>query len=188
MADDPIIIRCLTCGTKNRIPSGRLQERPTCGKCHAPLDEMIIRCLSCGAKNRMPEDRLNDRPLCGRCKAPLVIKEDQPAAVPVEVTDDNFAGEVLSGPGPVLVDCWAPWCGPCRMVAPIMEGLAAKYAGAAKIAKLNVDDNTGIASQYGIRSIPTLLFFKDGKLADNLIGAHPKEEIEKRLLALMKTN
>jgi thioredoxin 2 len=188
MKNDPLIIRCLNCGTKNRIPSRRLQERPTCGKCHAPLDDMIIRCLNCGAKNRMPEDRLNDRPLCGKCKAPLVVKDEKLEAVPVNVTDDNFAGEVLAVSGPILVDCWAPWCGPCRMIAPIMEELALKYAGAVKITKLNVDENTMIASEYGIRSIPTMLFFKSGSLADKLIGAYPKEEIEKHLLALMKTN
>lgn len=188
MKDDPIIIRCLNCGTKNRIPSGRLQERPTCGKCHAPLDEMIIRCLNCGAKNRMPEERLNERPLCGRCKAPLVVRDEKSVSVPVEVTDDSFAAEVISSTAPVVVDCWAPWCGPCRSIAPVMEELAAKYSGVAKIAKLNVDDNTAIASQYNIRSIPTLLFFKSGRLADNLIGAHPKTEIEKRLLAVMKDN
>jgi len=188
MKEDKMIIRCLNCGTKNRIPSGRLQEKPTCGKCHAPLDDMIIRCLSCGAKNRMPEDRLNDRPICGRCKAPLVIADDTLHTPPLDVTDDNFTGEVLSVSGPVLVDCWAPWCGPCRTIAPIMEELAFKYAGAVKIAKLNVDENTMIASQYDIRSIPTMLFFKDGKVADKLIGAQPKEEIEKHLLSLMKRN
>ncbi|MBN1664208.1 MAG: thioredoxin TrxC [Deltaproteobacteria bacterium] len=149
---------------------------------------MIIRCLNCGTKNRMPEDRLNDRPLCGKCKAPLVVRDEKVQAAPVEVTDDSFAGEVLAASGPVLVDCWAPWCGPCRTIAPVMEKLAAKYAGTAKIAKLNVDENTRIASEYGIRSIPTLMFFKDGEVADKLIGAHPKEEIEKRLLSLIKTN
>lgn len=188
MQADQIIIRCLNCGTKNRIPGNRLQEKPTCGKCHAPLDEMIIRCLNCGAKNRMPEERLDDRPLCGRCKAPLVIKDDKTPTTPVDVTDASFAGEVLSFSGPVLVDCWAPWCGPCRMVAPIMEELAAKYAGTVKIAKLNVDDNTVTASRYEIRSIPTMLLFKDGKVVHKLIGAQPRDEIEKHLHALIKTS
>ncbi|MBN1383037.1 MAG: thioredoxin TrxC [Deltaproteobacteria bacterium] len=187
MQDDQIIIRCLNCGTKNRIPRNKLQEKPTCGKCHALLDEIIIRCLNCGAKNRMPEERLNDRPLCGRCKAPLVVKEDKPSTKPVNVTDDNFAGEILSFPGPVLVDCWAPWCGPCRLVAPIMEELAAQYAGTVKIAKLNVDENVMTASRYEIRSIPTMLLFKDGKVVNKLVGAQPKQEIEKHLLALISS-
>jgi thioredoxin 2 len=186
MKEEQIIIRCLNCGTKNRIPSGRLQERPACGKCHAPLDDMIIRCLNCGTKNRMPEDRLNDRPLCGKCHAPLVIGNAE--AHPVDVTDESFAREVLMSNGPTLVDCWAPWCGPCRSVAPVLDELAQKYAGGVKIAKLNVDENPVIASEYGVRSIPTMLFFKEGKLVNKVIGAHPKDEIEKHLLSIMKTN
>lgn len=186
MKKEDMIIRCLNCGTKNRIPRDRLQARPTCGRCHAPLDEMIIRCLSCGAKNRMPEDRLHDRPLCGKCRAPLVIGGAQ--GRPVDVSDADFSREVGSDSGAVLVDCWAPWCAPCRQVAPILDDLAAKYAGGVKIAKLNVDDNPLTASQYGIRSIPTMLLFKDGKLVNRLVGALPKDEIEKHLLAIMKTN
>jgi thioredoxin len=83
------------------------------------------------------------------------------------------------------VDCWASWCGPCRMVAPIMDQLASEYAGRIKIAKLNTDDNPDIASQYGIQSIPTLLFFKNGKQVNKLIGALPKREIEKHLEGLI---
>ena len=183
---EDIIIRCLNCGIKNRIPKSHLQDRPTCGKCHAPLDDMIIRCLNCGTKNRMPEDRFDDQPKCGRCGAHLVTK----TAIdhPVDVTDANFAKEVVSTPGAILVDCWAPWCGPCKMVSPVLDDLAAKYAGGAKIAKLNVDENPMIASQYSIQSIPTMLFFKDGKLVERLVGAMPKEEIERHLLTIMQTN
>jgi thioredoxin len=83
------------------------------------------------------------------------------------------------------VDCWAPWCGPCRMVAPIMDQLASEYAGRVKIAKLNTDENPLTASQYGIQSIPTLLFFKDGTLVNKLVGALPKSEIEKHLGGLI---
>jgi len=186
MGSKQIIIRCLNCGTKNRIPRQRLQDKPTCGQCKAPLDEMIIRCLNCGAKNRMPENRLHDRPRCGKCSEPLVVKGDE--AHPVDVTDATFSQEVISSPGSVLVDCWAPWCGPCRMTAPILDELADKYAGGVKITKLNVDENPLIASQYGIQSIPTMLLFKDGKLVNKLVGALPKEEIERHLLSIMKTN
>ena len=95
---------------------------------------------------------------------------------------------MIASSGSVLVDCWAPWCAPCRTVAPIIDELADKYAGGVKIAKLNIDENPMITSQYTIRSIPTMLLFKDGKLVNRLVGALPKEEIEHHLLAIMKTN
>ncbi len=185
-SDEQIIVRCLNCGTKNRIPRERMQDRPTCGKCRAPLDDMIIRCLSCGTKNRMPETRLNERPLCGRCGTPLVVGGD--AGQPFDITDAAFTREVLTAPGTVIVDCWAPWCAPCRTVAPLLEELAAKYAGGVRIAKLNVDENPVTAAQFDIRNIPTLLFFRDGKLLSRAVGALPKEEIERRLLAVIKPN
>ena len=186
MSKDDIVIRCLNCGTKNRIPEGRFHDRPVCGKCRALLDEIIIRCLRCGTKNRMPETRLNDLPLCGKCGNQLVIKTDE--GHPVDVTDATFAAEVLSHPGAVLVDCWAPWCGPCRTMAPVMDDLAAMYAGGVKVAKLNVDENPQTASRYGIRSIPTMLIFKDGEQINTLVGALPKETIEQHILSIMKKN
>jgi len=84
-----------------------------------------------------------------------------------------------------LVDCWAPWCGPCRMISPLVEQLASKYAGRLKVAKLNVDENPLIASQYAIQSIPTLLLFRDGRLVDRLVGALPRPEIERRLTSIL---
>ena len=185
MAEESIILRCLNCGTKNRIVKARLQDRPACGRCRAPLDEMIIRCMNCGTKNRMPEERIRNRPICGRCRQPLVV-----GAVdrPIDITDATFAEEVISSTAPVLVDCWAPWCGPCKAVAPILDELSIKYTGGIKIAKINVDENPLISSQYGIRSIPTMLLFKNGKLVNRLVGTLPKEEIERHLLAAMKTN
>ncbi len=183
---DHIIIRCLTCGTKNRIPKQKFSGRPACGSCHAPLDDLIIRCLKCGTKNRMPEERLNQKPLCGKCKEPLVIPSQN--IKPVDVTDDSFAREVLTVDESVLVDCWAPWCGPCKTLAPVIDELATDYANGVKVTKLNVDENPVTASQYGIRSIPTLLLFREGKLVERLVGALPKEEIEKHLLAIIKTN
>ena len=183
MSREEMIIRCLDCGTKNRIPKERMQNRPVCGRCHKPLDDMIIRCLKCGTKNRMPEDRLNESPLCGRCGARLVNTGVQYA--PVEVSDGTFSREVLSSPSPSLLDCWAPWCQPCRMAEPIMVELASKYAGAIKIAKLNVDENPVTASKYNVSSIPTMLFFKGGAVVNRLVGLRPKEEIERYLQGMI---
>lgn len=183
---DNVIIRCLKCGTKNRIPKKKFQGRSVCGKCAAPLDELIIPCLKCGTKNRVSEDGLEKKPLCGKCHEPLVITRQK--TKPVDVTDNTFAREVLASDISVLVDCWAPWCGPCRALSPIIDELASDYVGGVKVAKLNVDENPLTAQQYGVHSIPTMLFFKEGKLVQRLTGALPKEEIEKNLLSIIKTN
>ena len=100
---------------------------------------------------------------------------------PVAVNDGNFDEIVLQSKTPVLVDFWAPWCGPCRMVAPVVEELADDYEGKITVAKLNVDENPKTASQYGIMSIPTLLIFKDGAPASNIIGFRPKAELQKNI-------
>jgi len=101
---------------------------------------------------------------------------------PVTITDQSFEREVLQARGrPVLVDCWAPWCGPCRMVGPILDQLAAESEGRYRIAKLNVDDNHQTAARFQIASIPTMLIFKDGQLIDRLIGAQSKDVIAEHL-------
>ena len=100
---------------------------------------------------------------------------------PAEVSDANFESEVLKSDVPVLVDFWAPWCGPCRMVAPIVEELADEYNGKVKFVKLNTDDNVATASKYGIRSIPTLLVFKGGQAVEQVIGFRPKSELKRTL-------
>ncbi|MBD2138614.1 thioredoxin [Anabaena sp. FACHB-1237] len=99
----------------------------------------------------------------------------------ISVTDSNFPQEVLSSEVPVLVDFWAPWCGPCRMVAPVVEEIAVQYVGQLKVVKVNTDENPQIASQYGIRSIPTLMIFKDGEKVDMVVGAVPKSTLSNTL-------
>jgi len=104
-----------------------------------------------------------------------------------ELNDQNFEAEVLKSELPALVDFWAPWCGPCRMVGPMVEELAKEYAGKIKVGKLNVDDNINTAAQYGVRSIPTLILFKGGKVASQIVGAQPKAELVKFINQVIST-
>ncbi|MCU0843843.1 MAG: thioredoxin [Spirochaetes bacterium] len=99
----------------------------------------------------------------------------------IEVTDGTFSNEVLGVQGTVLVDFWAPWCGPCRMQTPILEGIAKELNGNARIVKLNTDENPGVARQFGISSIPTLILFRDGKEVERMVGVQPAESLKRKL-------
>ena len=100
---------------------------------------------------------------------------------PVEITDDNFETEVIKSDKPVLIDFWAVWCGPCKLIAPIVEEIAVEYDGKVKVGKLDVDSNQQTSIKFGVRSIPTVLIFKDGKLKETIIGAVPKKNIVDKL-------
>lgn len=144
----------------------------------------IVVCKNCGSKNRVdPSTAADLLAKCGKCGTPLDVDANATGNKPLIVSDDTFARDVLEARGTVLLDCWAPWCGPCRMVGPIMEQLAAESGGRYLIAKLNVDENQGTARQFQIQSIPTMLIFKNGKLVDRLVGALPKPAIAARLQA-----
>jgi thioredoxin 2 len=143
-------------------------------------EAQIVRCDSCGAMNRAPTEKLSQglRPVCGRCKKPLA------GIRPVIITDATFS-EVEHSNLPVLLDVWAPWCGPCRYVSPIVDELAGELAGRMLVAKLNADENPVTTGRFAIQGIPALLVFQGGREVDRLVGAQPKSEILRRLAPLL---
>ncbi len=145
-------------------------------------NHLILVCSKCKAKNRLPISRIDEAPKCGKCGTLLPVDI---LSQPVNVMDSTFDREVLASALPVLVDCWAPWCGPCKAIGPVLDELAIKYRARLKIAKLNVDDNPQIGSRYSISSIPTMLLVKNGRIIDTLIGALPKEQLESQIARIL---
>jgi thioredoxin 2 len=133
---------------------------------------MELVCPRCGALNRVPEDRLRDHPKCGKCAAEVI-----PAA-PIELDQASFDRFVGRDGLPVLVDFWAPWCGPCKMFAPVFSQLAGQYAGRARFAKVNTEAEGGLAARHGIRSIPTLAVFRAGREIDRVSGALSAQQLQ----------
>jgi thioredoxin 2 len=141
------------------------------------MSTSMVVCPACGATNRVPGDKVAQglAPVCGKCKTPLPVGRPQP------VTDASFAQDVERSPLPVLMDAWAPWCGPCHAIAPVIDQLATELAGRVRVVKLNVDENPRTAARFDLRSIPTLLVLKSGREIDRLVGVQPKQEITRRL-------
>ena len=138
----------------------------------------IVECPNCGTRNRVSDANPSGKaPVCGKCHDPLSTAPSKP----VIVTDANFSSIIGSSTLPVLLDLWAAWCGPCRMIAPVIEQIAAEVSGKVLVGKLDVDSNPMTASRFGVQSIPTLLIIKDGREVDRLIGAQPKQAILQRL-------
>jgi thioredoxin len=142
----------------------------------------IVICPNCGSKNRVDERANEAQAVCGKCGTKLLAPAATEAGHPVVVTDDNFA-EITANSKPVLVDFWATWCPPCRAIAPVLEQIARESDGRYVIGKLDVDQNQRTAGQFQIDGIPTMLIFKNGKVVDRLVGAHPKQTIVQHLAA-----
>jgi thioredoxin 2 len=134
------------------------------------MDNCIIRCPHCGIKNRLAKDKLTQQPQCGKCKTNIL------SGVPIEATIDNFEALIKSGL-PVVADFWASWCGPCQQFAPTFASTASEYKSKAIFVKINTEQEPQLSAQYHIRSIPSLMVFKDGKMLQQLAGALPASQV-----------
>jgi len=145
------------------------------------MNSVILSCSSCGQQNKIPADKQHRHPKCGKCGSPISLTGK---AVPVELGDSNFQS-FISGAGiPVMVDFFSPTCGPCQMMFPIVNALAQQFVDRAIVAKIDTSINQRMASQFNIRGVPSFLFFNNGKLADQVVGAVPESVLAQKLKSL----
>jgi thioredoxin 2 len=142
------------------------------------MNSIVVACSSCSTKNRIPADKQHLGPKCGSCKTAISLAD---SAVPVELDDSTLSGFISQASKPVMVDFFSPTCGPCRMLAPHIDTMAKKFLGRVIIAKFDTSRNQTAASQYKIKGVPTLLFFKNGELVDQKTGALPKQDLAQLL-------
>lgn len=184
------IVTCGECGTKNRVSKQKTGVAATCGKCHAPIKTepaqnadsrpLILRCSECGGKNRVPVEKLDGHPKCGKCHTPLQT-EAVLVDTPITITDGDFEQKVLKSPLPVFLDCWATWCGVCKMTMPVIDQLAADWKGRIRVCRVDVDKAPMVAARFHIQSTPTVLVFDKGQLMDTLVGAVPKNQMIQKM-------
>jgi thioredoxin 2 len=146
------------------------------------MNATIAVCPQCRTKNRIPAAKQHLHPRCGKCKAILSLAE---SAVPVELEDRTFADFIKQVDLPIMVDFFSPTCGPCHMLAPTIDALARKFVGRAVIAKIDTNRHQMTAARYQIGGVPTLLFFKNGRLADQVVGAVPEQQLVQKLNQLL---
>jgi thioredoxin 2 len=152
-------------------------NKSTTGK-EIPMNSLTIACPSCGTKNRIPAGKQHLSPKCGKCKQPI---NPVSQAVPVELTDSDFQPFIAESSLPVMVDFYSTTCGPCKAIAPLIKKLSSDYLGKVIIAKLDTGTNPGTAMHYKIRGVPSLLFFKQGQMADQIVGAPPEGQLRQKL-------
>ncbi len=138
-----------------------------------PDKSIFLRCDKCGVINRMPLDKLHSNPKCGKCKNYIQLEK-----MPLDVITDNFDREVLAWPGTVLLEFWTPWCGYCRIMAPLVEKLSREKAGILKVAKVNLDNEPYLGARFGINATPTFYVYRNGIKLGEIAGAVPKEQFE----------